>query len=125
MSDANVNLVRSIYAAWQDGRSASDFIAEDIAYENPPYAVEPGTRHGLGSFARIRDAYDDVAVKPHRFVDAGDDVIVLATISGAGFGGSVPVNRGHAYVWTVRDGQAIRFRWFHSEAEALAAAGLT
>jgi hypothetical protein len=28
----------------------------------------------------------------------------------------------HGYVWTVRDGQAVRFRWFQSHREALDAA---
>jgi len=30
----------------------------------------------------------------------------------------------HVYVWTVRNGQAVRFCWFNSHREALEAAGL-
>jgi ketosteroid isomerase-like protein len=29
------------------------------------------------------------------------------------------------YVWTVRDGKAVRFQWFNDPAEALEAAGLS
>jgi hypothetical protein len=36
----------------------------------------------------------------------------------------VPLEGEHGYVWTLRDGQAVRFQWFGSHAEALDAAGL-
>jgi ketosteroid isomerase-like protein len=124
MSEANVEIVRSIYAAWSDGRSASDFIDADIEYVNPPYAVEPGTIRGRSSFARIRDAYDDVKISPRRFLDAGDQVVVLAEITGRSHGAGVPIHREQGYVWTMRDGQAVRFRWFNSAKEALDAVGL-
>jgi ketosteroid isomerase-like protein len=125
VSEENVALVRRIYDAWRDGHSTRDFIAEDVEYVNPPYAVEPGTRHGRASFAGIREAYDDVEVRPHRFVDAGDEVVVLATITGRSREAGVPIEREQGYVWTVRDGRAVRFRWFNSAAEALEAAGAT
>jgi hypothetical protein len=48
---------------------------------------------------------------------------VLATITGTSRGAGVPIDREHGYVWTIRDGQAVRFRWFHSHAEALEAVG--
>ena len=83
MPDENVELVRRIYDAWEREESARDFIAEDVEYVNPDYAVEPGTA-------------------PAAFRCEGE----------------------HAYLWTVRDGQARRFRWFQSHREALEAAGL-
>jgi ketosteroid isomerase-like protein len=123
MPSQNLEVVRSIYRAWEEGRSARDFIDARVEYVNPAYAVEPGTRTGRSSFARIRDAYDDVKVRPTRFVDAGDDVVVLATITGKSRGAGVPIEREHGYVWTIRDGHAVRFCWFHSHAEALDAVG--
>jgi ketosteroid isomerase-like protein len=124
MSRQNVEIVRRIYEAWEHGTSAREFIAEDVEYVNPPYAVEPGVRKGRSSFARITDAYDDVKVRPTRFVEAGDDVVVLATITGTSRGAGVPIDRNHGYVWTIRAGSAVRFRWFNSHAEALDAVGL-
>ena len=41
-----------------------------------------------------------------------------------GSGSGVPLAGEHGYVWTVRDGQAVRFCWFNSHREALEAAGL-
>jgi ketosteroid isomerase-like protein len=124
MSEENVEVVRRIYEAWAAGTSAREFIAEDVEYVNPSYAVEPGVRQGRASFARIRDAYDDVEVRPHRFVEAGDDVVVLATITGTSRDAGVPIRREQGYIWTVRDGVAVRFRWFNSADEALDVAGV-
>ena len=64
-----------------------------IEYVNPPDAVETGTLRGPKSFARIRDAYDDVQVRPERFVDAGDDVVVVAKLTGTSRGARIPVER--------------------------------
>jgi ketosteroid isomerase-like protein len=123
MSEENVELVRRIYEAWEQEESARDFIAEDIEYVNPSYAVEPGTRRGRKSFRVIRDTYEDFQIQVERYVDAGDEVVVLAQYKASGQGSGVPVSGEHGYVWTVRDGQAVRFQWFQSHREALEAAG--
>ena len=123
MSEENVELVRRIYEAWEREESARDFIAEDIEYVNPSYAVEPGTRRGRKSFRVIRDTYEDFQIQVERYVDAGEEVVVLAQYKASGQGSGVPVSGEHGYVWTVRDGQAVRFQWFQSHREALEAAG--
>ena len=125
MSRANVELVRGIYAAWRAGTSARGFMDADIEYVNPPDAVETGTLRGPASFGLIRDAYDDVEVRPTRFIDAGDDVVVVAILTGVSRGARIPVERRQGYVWTIRDEKAIRFRWFSTPDEALAAVGLS
>ena len=45
--------------AWERDGSARDFIAADVEYVNPSYAVEPGTRRGRKSPASVRDTYKD------------------------------------------------------------------
>ncbi len=90
-----------------------------------PLAVETGTLRGPQSFRLIRDAYDDVEVRPERFIDAGDEVVVLARLTGTSRGARVPIEREQGYVWTIRDGKAIRFRWFSTASEALEAVGLS
>jgi ketosteroid isomerase-like protein len=118
-------VVRRIYEAWDRQESARDFIAEDVEYVNPPYAVEPGIRYGRKSFAVIRDTYADYELEVLRMVEAGDDeVVVLARYSGTGGASGVRVEGEQGFVWTVRDGVAVRFRWFGSQREALEAAGL-
>ena len=121
----NVEVVRSIYAAWLDGESARDLIDPDVEYVNPPDAVEPGTRRGRKAFAGIRSAYDDVRVEPEEFVATGDDVVVIARITGRGRGSGVDIDRRQGYIWTVHGGRGVRFRWFSTPEEALEAAGLS
>ena len=124
MSEENVELVRRIYDAWDREESARDFIAADVEYVNPSYAVEPGTRRGRKSFAVVRDTYEDFEIKIERIIDAGDQTVALAHYTASGPVSGVPVAGEHGYVWTVRDGLAVRFQWFQSHREALDAGGL-
>jgi ketosteroid isomerase-like protein len=123
-AESNVDVVRGIYAAWLEGRSARDLIDAGIEYVNPPDAVEPGTRHGRAAFKGIRDAYDDVRIEPLEYVEAADDVVVVARVTGRGRGSGLEIDWRQGYIWTVRDGQAVRFRWFTHPEQALRAAGV-
>lgn len=125
MTEENVEVVRRIYDAWARNESARDFIAADVEYINPDYAVEPGTRYGRKSFSVVRDTYEDFQLRIERFIGAGDDeVVVLARYKASGPRSGVPVSGEHGYVWTIRNGQAVRFRWFQSHREALEVAGV-
>jgi ketosteroid isomerase-like protein len=123
MSRENVDLVRAIHEGWVEGVSTSHLIAPDLEYVNPPYAVEPGTVQGRGTLFRVRDVYPDFRLEPERYVDAGDDVVVIGMARGTGSSG-VEIARRQGYVWTVKDGLAVRFQWFNDPAEALEAAGV-
>ena len=126
MSEENVNLIRRIYDAWDREESAREFIAPDVEYVNPPYAVEPGTRRGRKSFAVVRGTYEDFKLEVDRIIDGGGDlVVVLAQYSGSGRGSGIPIAGEQGYVWQMRDGVAVRFQWFQSHREALKAAGVT
>jgi uncharacterized protein len=118
VSEENVQLVRSIYELWSKNESAGDLIDPELEYVNPPYAVESGTRHGRGTLQKIREVYPDFRVEPELFVDGGDDVAVIGIARGTSASGLEAQWR-QGYVWTVRDGRAIRFRWFNDPDEAL------
>jgi ketosteroid isomerase-like protein len=122
MSEENVELVRRIYDVWGRGESTRGLIAEDLEYVNPPYAVEPGTRRGRNIFALVTDMIDDFELRIDRFLETGEEVVALAHYSGSGRSSGVPVAGEQGHVWTVRDGVAVRFRWFQSHSEALEAA---
>src|SRR4051794_21204680 len=125
MSEENVELIRRIYDAWDREESARDFISEDVEYVNPAYAVESGTRRGRKSFSVVRDTYGDFELEVERFIDAGEeDVVVLAQYKGSGRSSGVPVAGEHGYVWTVRNGVAGRLPRFQIHPEAPPAAGL-
>lgn len=125
MSTENVDVVKHIYDAWSREESARDFIAEDLEYVNPSYAVESGTRRGRKSLSLVKETYRDYKQQVERIIDAGgDEVVVLASYTASGRGSGVPVSGEQGYVWTVRDAHAVRFQWFQSHQEALTAAGL-
>jgi ketosteroid isomerase-like protein len=124
MSEENVELVRRIHERWGREESIRELVADDLEYVNPTYAVEPGTRIGRDSFGSVRETYPNFVFHPQRYVDAGDDVVVLGRYSAAGGASGIELEGDHGYVWTVNDGIAVRFRWFQSHAEALEAAGV-
>jgi ketosteroid isomerase-like protein len=130
MSRDNVEIVRRIYANWAPGSSPteSNLLHPDIEWVNPGDAVEPGTRVGIEAFSSITDRLDEtigaLRMDVERFIDAGDLVVVIATMRGHGSASGVEVERRHGSVWTIRDGKAVRFQWFHDPDEALEAVGL-
>lgn len=124
MSEENVELVRRIHERWGREESIRELVADDLEYVNPTYAVEPGTRIGQDSFGSVRETYPNFVFHPQRYVDAGDDVVVLGRYTAAGGASGIELEGDHGYVWTVNDGIAVRFRWFQSHAEALEAAGV-
>jgi ketosteroid isomerase-like protein len=124
MSQENVELVRTIYRLWGKNESARHLIDPDLEYVNPSYAVESGTRHSRGALAKIRDVYPDFRVEPERIVDAGENIVVIGTARGTAASG-IEAQWRQGYVWTLRNGRAVRFRWFNNPDEALEAVGLT
>ncbi|MFN2617492.1 MAG: nuclear transport factor 2 family protein [Thermoleophilaceae bacterium] len=124
-ASAPEEVVEAIYRAWAEGRSARDWIAEDVEYVNPDDAIEPGVKRGREYFRKVRDVYDDFAVAPERMVRVGDeDVVVIARLTGRASGSGVGLDARQGYIWTVRGGQVVRFRWFREPEQALRAAGL-
>jgi ketosteroid isomerase-like protein len=110
MSQENVELVRTIYRLWSSGESAGHLIDADLEYVNPPNAVESGTRKGRAVLGKVREVYPNFRVEPERFVEVGDDVVVIGTARGTAASG-LEAQWKQGYVWTVRNKIAIRFRW--------------
>ena len=131
MSQENVEVVRRVYASWAPGSSPaeSNLLHPDIEWVNPSDALEPGTRTGIEAFASITEALDDTIrdfrMDVERFIDAGDRVVVIATMRGHGSASGVEIERRHGSVWTIRDGKVVRFHWFYEPDEALKAVGLS
>lgn len=130
MSAENVEIVRRIFEVWESAGSplSSGLLAEDIEWVNAREAVEPGTRRGVAAFGdaagKVASAFDAPRVEFERFIDAGDQVVVIGTLRGTGRSSRISIDRRQGYVWTIRDGKAVRFEWFNDPEEALWAAGL-
>jgi uncharacterized protein len=130
VSEENVDVVRRIYAVWAKEGSPvpSGLLDPEIEWVNPPDAVERGTHRGLDAFAgavdAVSDTFEGVGVDIDEILDAGDRVVVLATLRGRGRGSGADVERRQGYVWTLRDGKVIRFQWFNKPDDAMSAAGV-
>jgi ketosteroid isomerase-like protein len=124
VSEENLAVVRSIHAAWLAGERADDWMSRDIEYVNPDYAVEPGTVRGPEAFQRVYEIWADFRFEPERLLAAGPENVVAIGTAHAGPSSPIPVSGRLAYIWTIRDGCAVRFRWFRDVSEAIAEAGL-
>ena len=130
MSEENIEIVRAIYRAWESGSPRdSGLLADEIEWVHDKQAVEPGTRKGADAFSdaaeTVTSTFEGARVEFERFIDAGEDqVLVIGMLRGVGQGSGVDVGRRQGYLWTIRDGKAVRFQWFNDPAEAMAAAGV-
>jgi ketosteroid isomerase-like protein len=123
MSEANVELVTTIYERIRRREELADLVADDLEYVNPPYAVEGGVRRGRDSLLGVMDIYEDFSFEVDRYVDGPDQVVAIGTASGTSPSGlSATWRMGH--VWTIAGGKSIRFAWFNDPADALKLAGL-
>jgi ketosteroid isomerase-like protein len=109
MSQEEVEIVRRIYEVWgaEGSPVASGLLDPEVEWVNPPEAVEPGTRRGIDAFATaaqtVADTFEGVGVEIEEFVDAGELVVVLATLRGRGRGSGAAVERKQGYVWTIQE----------------------
>jgi ketosteroid isomerase-like protein len=62
--------------------------------------------------ASITRAFDEVSFEDTEVIDAGDRVLVLSTFVVHGRGSGVTHRQPQGYVWTLRNGKAVRLEWF-------------
>jgi ketosteroid isomerase-like protein len=129
---ANLDLVRSIYAAWERGDYSSAEWADpeiEFVYADGP---SPGSWTGLASMAeRWRDwliAWEDfrTGAQGYRELD-GERVLVFSHFSGRGKTSRLELGQSQtkqANVFHVRDGKVTRFVVYWDRERALADLGL-
>jgi ketosteroid isomerase-like protein len=129
MSQENVEIVRRIYDGWSRGdfSAGTNLMAPDFEWQQHDEAVEPGSHRGAsigGAIRKIFEVYDDFRVEPEEYVDAGDQVVVIARNRATGRGSGVELDQRFAFVWTVQQGKLVRLQVFEDRRDALEAAGL-
>jgi len=87
-----------------------------------------GTHHGKEA---IRLLYEEnqktmsgYALEPVELIDAGDTVIAVLKVVGAGAASQIAVDDGFAFVFTIKNGLVVREQAFRNREDALEAAGL-
>jgi ketosteroid isomerase-like protein len=144
MSEENVEIVRRIYAALdlsvpgsvntagEPPEPARSLIDPDIEWQGPrefPDLAETVYGYkGMAQYAaKIAEALDDYRMVPERFIDAGEDrVLVFSREGGRGKGsGAEVLTHLTAHLWTMKDGKAVRMQSYWERADALEAVGLS
>ena len=144
MSQENVEIVRRIYAALDVSVPGSvstvsvptepfgTLIDSQIEWNFPrefPDLAEPHYGYeGAKQYRRkIAEVLDDYRMVPERFIDAGDDrVLVFSREGGRGKGSGAEVfTHLTAHIWTLKDGKAVRMQSIWERADALEALGLS
>ena len=130
MSQENVELVRHAYEAFLRGDFAASLAKwhPDVEMDGrnlPDGGVYRGHEGILEHLTRWANMWEDWRVELDRFIDAGDDrVVALTHERGRNKATGMELDALHAELYTVRDGQIVRWQGFSDRSEALKAAGL-
>ena len=100
----------------------------DIEWVEDPQRPDRRVYHGHDAVKRSweqwLDQWDEYGFQAERFVDCGDDVLLVSQEHGRGITSGASVSSRHYGVFTIRAGKIDRFREFYDEQEALRAVGL-
>src|SRR4051794_29624948 len=133
MSHENVELVRSIYAAWEGGDfSSAEWAHPEIEYvgaDGPTPGVTSGKAGMAGGFRDWLSAWEEfrLAADEYRELDS-DRVLVLDRFSGRGKTSGLDLGRIHsegAWLFHLRDGRVTRMVRYMDRDHALEAVGLS
>ena len=129
--NANVELVRRSYEAFARGDLAAvlaDF-HPDIEWEQAQGLPHGGFYRGRDEVERAifapleEEWWDDFEATPTELLDAGADVVVLGRYTGRGKRTGKRLDVPFVHVWSLRDGQTVRFRQFLDTAGWMEALG--
>jgi ketosteroid isomerase-like protein len=116
----NVTLVQRSYASFEDG-DLDAVLADmhpDIEWHQAQGLPHGGFYRGVDEVRRNifepldAEWWDEFTAKADEFLDAGEQVVVLGRYRGIAKGTGKELDVPFVHVWTVRDGQAVRFRQF-------------
>jgi ketosteroid isomerase-like protein len=127
VSEDNVQVVRSILAKWAKGDYSSiDWADPDIVFRGGDGVESQGLEVLTHRWREFLEAWDHFATSPERFIDLGDDhVLVLVRFEGRGRASGAPTTAfSGGQLFTLRAGKVLRLDLYTSFGEALEAAGL-
>jgi ketosteroid isomerase-like protein len=129
MPEEKVEILRRVYAALSDrdwdamfGYTQPDF--EFVVPRGPAEGTHRGREDVERFLADFTDTWDEYAVVPEEFTEAGDRVVVLASQHAKPRGGSVDLVTHNGHLWTFRDGLIASMELFPDHEDALRSAGL-
>lgn len=130
MSQENVDTFRRGTAAYNDGDwdAALATMDPDVEFDLSRAVPEMQTyrgHEGVKAFWRmLNDVWREFRTDPEEVIDAGDKLFTRNRLRGTGSASGTATEDVLYQVITLRDGKALRVRFFRDRAEALKAAGL-
>jgi ketosteroid isomerase-like protein len=133
MSQENVELVRSIYTAWESGDfTSAEWADPDIEYVQAE-GLEPGSWKGPAEMARRfrvwLSTWEDFRLKADEYRELDPErVLVLDRVSGRGKTSGMDLGQIQsqgAWLFHVREGRVTRMVRYVDRADALEAVGLS
>ena len=128
MSQENVDLVRRSIGAFNSGDwdESLEYMDEGIEWRAPFVVADQDTyvgRDGVRAFwTAWTDSFEGFRLEVEDLIDAGDDVVVVARISGQGIASGAGVRSNpFAHVVGLREGKIRRWAMYDSAQEALEA----
>jgi ketosteroid isomerase-like protein len=128
MSRENVEISRRGYQHFIETgevRAHPDLVWDVSRLGWPEQQIYTGVEEAMRFNAEWAEMWDDWALEPEDFIDAGERVVAIVNQRGRSKATGIPVEMRVAQVWTFRDGQAIRMEMYASVEEALEAVGLS
>jgi ketosteroid isomerase-like protein len=132
VSRSNLEIIKEAHErlATEGVDALLEYIHPDFVGVAPPeLSVEPQTYRGPAGFKRwfdsFHDAVDEVRIEPEEYIAAGELVVTPARIVIRGHGSGIEVAQRVTWVWTLRDGLAIRVDAYADKDAALRALGVS
>ena len=128
MSEENLEIVRQVYeaAARRDTARILTLYDPEVELDASALGVEGRGgdifrgHEGLRSlFGEWHESWGEIEYDYEELIDAGDQVISVATRHARGRASGVEVEQRFALLWTIREGKVIRVVWFLDRNEAL------
>jgi ketosteroid isomerase-like protein len=130
MSQENVEVFRLAIDAFNrcDFDAALALCDPEVEWVGDPRVSGVQTRQGHPEVRQYLETipryWEELRLEPERFIDRGDQLLVLARMVARTRRGGPEIDRQFDQVITMRDGKIVRGRWFLTRDEALEAAGL-
>ena len=116
MRSANVETLKQGYQALNRGdlSGVRALLHPDIEWQEGPGAPEGGIHHGRDSFEGFLqnwlESFDAFRIEPEKILEHENLLIALVRQTGTGRASGIEVEARIAHVWTVENGQAVRWQ---------------
>ena len=131
MSRENVEMVRRILAALDQGDDPHDLLAREFVMDFSRRRLNPVVVRGRDEARAFAEGEEQMwaggrlAYQPKELIDAGDKVLAFVRVTGRGQASGVEVEADTWVVWTFRDGKPVEWTYFGDDrASAINAVGL-